>query len=60
METHSKFTLKRATLIAAVGTTIYTFFVPVCRMLFGQNTVWFNYAEHPWCCDVWHTFSPVC
>lgn len=54
--THSKFTLKRATLIAAIGTTAYTFFVPVCRILFGQNAVWFNYAEHPWCCDVWHTF----
>lgn len=56
METNFKFTLKRATLIAAIGTTAYTFFVPVCRMLFGYNAVWFNYAEHPWCCDVWRTF----
>lgn len=56
METNSKFTLKRATLIAAIGTTVYTFFVPICRMLFGQNAVWFNYAEHPWCYDVWYTF----
>ncbi len=57
METiHSKLTLKRATLVAAVGTTVYTFLVLVCRMLFGHNTVWFNYAEHPWCCNAWHTF----
>ncbi len=52
----SPLTLKRAALIAAIGTTVYTFFVPVCRMLFGYNAVWFNYAEHPWCCNAWYIF----
>ena len=51
-----RLTLKHATLIAAIGTTVYTFFVPICRMLFGHNAVWFNYAEHPWLYNAWYLF----
>lgn len=53
---HSKLTLKRATLIAAIGTTVYTFFVPVCRILSECNAQWFNYAAHPWLYNAWHLF----
>ena len=52
----SPFPLKRVALIAAIGTTLYTFFVPICQALFGHSAVWFNYAEHPWCCNAWYIF----
>lgn len=55
-KTTSPLTLKRAALIAAIGTTIYTFFVPICQTLFGHSAVWFNYAEHPWCCNACYIF----
>lgn len=44
----SPLTLKRTALIAAIGTTVYTIFVPVCQMSFGYNAAWLNYMEHPW------------
>lgn len=50
----TKFTLKQATLIAAIGTTIYVFFSPICRLLLGEDTLWFNYQEHPWCSNAWY------
>ncbi len=52
----SPLTLKRTTLIAAIGTTVYTIFVPVCQLLFGNNAAWFNYGEHPWCYNAWYIF----
>ena len=51
----SPLTLKRASLIAAVGTTVYTLFEPVCRMIVGDR--WWLYLEdHLLCNDIWHIF----
>ena len=51
----SSFTLKRAALIAAIGTTIYTLFEPVCRMVVGDRW-WLYFDDHLLYNDVWHIF----
>ena len=51
----SSFTLKRAALIAAIGTTIYTLFEPVCRMVVGDRW-WLYFDDHMLYNDVWHIF----
>jgi len=52
----SSLTLKRAAFIAAFGTTVYTIFVPVCQMLFGDNAAWLIHGEQPWCYNAWYIF----
>lgn len=51
----SPLTLKRAALIAAIGTTIYTLFEPVCRMVIGDRW-WLYFEDHMLCNDIWHIF----
>ena len=51
----SPLTLKRASLIAAVGTTVYTLFEPVCRMVVGDRW-WLYFDDHMLYNDVWHIF----
>lgn len=51
----SKLTLKHVAFIAAIGTTVYTFFVPICNMLFDRTFLWL-YAEHPWLYQAWYRF----
>lgn len=51
----SPLTLKRATLIAAIGTTIYTLFEPICRMIVGDRW-WLYFEDHLLCNDIWHIF----
>jgi len=51
----SSFPLKRAALIAAIGTTVYTLFEPVCRMVAGDRW-WLYFDDHPLYNEVWHIF----
>ena len=51
----SPLTLKRAALIAAIGTTIYTLFEPFCRMIVGDRW-WLYFDNHLLCNDIWHIF----
>lgn len=51
----SPLTLKRAALIAAIGTTIYTLFEPICRMIVGDRW-WLYFEDHMLCNDIWHIF----
>lgn len=51
----SPLTLKRATLIAAIGTTIYTLFEPICRIIVGDRW-WLYFEDHLLCNDIWHIF----
>ena len=51
----SPLTLKRAALIAAIGTTVYTLFEPVCRMAVGDRW-WLYFDDHLLYNDVWHIF----
>lgn len=51
----SPLSLKRAALIAAIGTTIYTLFEPVCRMVVGDRW-WLYFEDHMLCNDIWHIF----
>ena len=51
----SPLTLKRATLIAAIGTTIYTLFEPICRIIVGDRW-WLYFEDHMLCNDIWHIF----
>lgn len=47
--------LKRTALIAAIGTTGYTLFEPVCRMVVGDRW-WLYFEDHMLCNDIWHIF----
>lgn len=51
----SRLTLKHAAFIAAIGTTVYTFFVPLCHMLFEHAALWCS-AEQPWLYKAWYLF----
>lgn len=51
----SPLTLKRVALIAAIGTTVYTLFEPVCRMIVGDRW-WLYFDAHMLCNDIWHIF----
>ncbi len=51
----SPLTLKRAAIIAAIGTTVYTLFEPVCRMIVGDRW-WLYFEDHMLCNDIWHIF----
>jgi len=51
----SPLTLKRTALIAAIGTTIYTLFEPVCRMVVGDRW-WLYFDDHMLYNDAWHIF----
>ncbi len=54
--TTHKSALKKATLCAAIGTTLYTLFVPLLQVTFYDKIAWLNFSEHPWIYNAWFLF----
>lgn len=54
--TAHKSALKKATLFAAIGTTLYTLFVPLLQVTFYDKIAWLDFQEHPWIYNAWFLF----
>lgn len=54
--TTHKSALKKAIRFAAIGTTLYTLFVPMLQVTFYDKITWLNFCEHPWINNAWFLF----
>ena len=54
--TTHKSSLKKATRFAAIGTTLYTLFVPMLQVTFYDKIAWLDFQEHPWINNAWFLF----